>query len=478
MSVQTATSEKRQMIALFSSERLACTLETVIFSSLLILMVLVAIPYGTVEPWWNSAFECCVFVLSALSVLHYFLTGSPRIGPLSVILPLLALALFSFFQSLAMFKATEELASPVWRAISADPYETRRFFFRVLALILTGTMLLRFTSNRRRLYALIHVVVAVALMSAVFGIVRQTMQHGSGFILPYLNEPGSYAQFINKNHFAYLMEMAVGLLAGLILGGAVVWNRIPFYLTAAVVMWAALILSNSRGGLLAMGVEFVVLILLLASTHSDLGKTRKGPAPWVVKVARSYTVRAILIFCLLLALIVSISWVGGEPLVSQLERAPGDFIKEGSEQLRNTSRRDIWLASWRLFEAHPIIGSGFGGYWVAVTKHHNASGDYTPQQAHNDYLEILAGGGLLGAFLIALTIFAFVRVARSQLNASDRFRRAACYGALVGLAGIAVHSLVDFGLHVTINALVFVALAVIATVEIPASHNSSESSGG
>jgi hypothetical protein len=50
------------------------------------------------------------------------------------------------------------------------------------------------------------------------------------------------------------------------------------------------------------------------------------------------------------------------------------------------------------------------------------------------------------------------------LRSSDPFRRSACLGALVGLFGVAVHSLVDFGLHITANALIFTSLVVIATV--------------
>jgi hypothetical protein len=41
-------------------------------------------------------------------------------------------------------------------------------------------------------------------------------------------------------------------------------------------------------------------------------------------------------------------------------------------------------------------------------------------------------------------------------------------GAIVGLAGVGVHSIVDFGLHITVNALVFMALlAIISLAPIP-----------
>jgi phosphotransferase system glucose/maltose/N-acetylglucosamine-specific IIC component len=52
---------------------------------------------------------------------------------------------------------------------------------------------------------------------------------------------------------------------------------------------------------------------------------------------------------------------------------------------------------------------------------------------------------------------------RDNMAAPNRFRRAACFGAAVGISGVAVHSLVDFGLHSIVNALVFTTLIVIAT---------------
>jgi O-antigen ligase len=128
---------------------------------------------------------------------------------------------------------------------------------------------------------------------------------------------------------------------------------------------------------------------------------------------------------------------------------------------------DIWRATWEMFKARPLAGVGMGGYWAAIPERHDASGEYTPQQAHNDYLELLASGGLVGFALLLWFVFALLRRARSVARVGgDPFRRAALYGALAGLFGIAVHSLFDFGLHLTANAALFVALVVVATADV------------
>jgi putative inorganic carbon (HCO3(-)) transporter len=87
----------------------------------------------------------------------------------------------------------------------------------------------------------------------------------------------------------------------------------------------------------------------------------------------------------------------------------------------------------------------------------------TPQEAHNDYLELLASGGLVGLSIGIWFALIVVRKTLHNLHSGNRFRRAASYAATVGIIGVAVHSLVDFGLHMIVNALVFTTLVMIAT---------------
>ena len=86
-----------------------------------------------------------------------------------------------------------------------------------------------------------------------------------------------------------------------------------------------------------------------------------------------------------------------------------------------------------------------------------------PQEAHNDYLELLASGGLMGVGIGIWFVVAVLRRTRHNLRSTNRFRRSACFGATIGIIGVAVHSLVDFGLHMMVNALILTTLIVIAT---------------
>jgi O-antigen ligase len=116
-----------------------------------------------------------------------------------------------------------------------------------------------------------------------------------------------------------------------------------------------------------------------------------------------------------------------------------------------------------MFAAHPILGVGLGGYWIGITAHHEASGLMTPQEAHNDYLELLSSAGVIGFAIGIWFAIAVVRMMRKNLAADTGFARAVRFGAVLGLTGVAAHSLVDFGLHIMINAVVFVTLIMLGT---------------
>lgn len=443
-------------------------LDRVVFYGLIAVIALTAIPYGTVHAWAVSAFECSVFLLTLLWIIHGLLAGSWRVGNTRLLLPIVALVILAAVQSVTWWQ-TDLAGSKVGYSLSADPFESWIFVFRVSALILAALLLTRFITSRKRLTLLIHTIIGIAVISALFGIARQAMQHSPGFVLPRLRPATGYGQFINKNHFAFLMEMAMGLIVGIALMRSKRRERIPLYLAALLAVWAALVLSVSRGGLMAMTAQIFVGALLFVSSKrvgtASNEESQSDRFAWT----RSIAVKGIMAAGLLGIIVIGIAWLAGDQLVTGVESAAAEMTTFDRTELHEGSRRrDIWQASWQMFKAHPIVGAGLGGYWAEFPAYHQASGVTTPQQAHNDYLELLSSGGILGAALFVWFAVALVKQARQSVRENEGFQRAASLGAIIGLAGVGVHSIVDFGLHITENALVFMALlAIISLAPIP-----------
>jgi O-antigen ligase len=418
-----------------------------VFVCLLVLIVLVAIPYGTVEAWWIAAFECTVFGLGLLWLGETSVRGEWNIRNWSILSPIVAATGFVFIQSLT---------------VSADPIETRTIFFKTLALATVFLLLSQYVNSQKRLNQVIHLVLLIAVVSALFGIIRHTQQNAEvGFGLPLLRRDSGFAQFVNKNHFALLMEMALGLVTGLVFGGGVKRDRILFYVSAAAVMWTALVMTSSRGGLFSTFGQLVFLATVLLWFRFRNRKHLRGGRPML-----SLAPVAALSTLALIAVAASALWLGGDLLVTRLESLSGEIRSEANDPHAGVRRREVWQATLELIKAHPVAGSGFGAYQVAITRFHDGSGKWTPEAAHNDYLELVASGGVIGVLIFACFVVVFAKRIRLQLKQPDPTRRAACLGALTGIVGVAAHSVVDFGLHVTANAVVFMVLIVVATTNL------------
>lgn len=433
-----------------------------IFATLVGLIALAPIPYGTVEPWWKAAFVCAVFAICILALFETLKNPIKRVEGASILLPMLALSLLAFLQTLSLGSRTEANLA-VWNTISADPYQTRFFALQMLALTTFLALLYRYASTERRVRVLVYTVLAVAVASAVFGILRQSTQQQTGFLLPLLKQNQGYGQFINKNHFALLMEMAFGLGLGIVLGGGVARERLMIYVALLLPIWTGLVLANSRGGILAMLAQIIVAVLLLLNSPG-LSSVYELP-----RILQSSVLRTLLLVVLVVGVLFGTLWMGGDRLATNFEAATNEITSSTTRE--GASRNEIWRASLKMFAAHPIAGVGLGGYWIGITAYHDASGLMTPQEAHNDYLELLSSAGLIGLALGVWFVVAVVRKTRENLLSDTGFMRAVRLGAVLGITGVAAHSLVDFGLHIMTNAIVFITLIMMATAKIETSND-------
>jgi O-antigen ligase len=445
----------------FNRDAVSRAITAAVFYSLLIVIALTAIPYGAAEPWWHALVDCLILALATLALIEKLLAGvheETKPYAFQLLLPLLALIALALFQTLAWFSSPAVNGIVLSRTLSSDVFQTRLFVIHLVALILAGWLLVRYGTTPRRLRYLVEMIIVIGVMSAGFGLWRQTSQSGIGFVLPYLRTGFGYGQFINANHFAFLIEMALGLTLGIAVCRGARGGRLVLYLLAAVPMWVAVVLANSRGGLISILCQVVFLAVLLVSNRAA-GEGGKRFAR-IQRVA----LQSVLVAAMLIGAAIAVVMVGGDPLVGRIDSISVELDRKTADSF--TLRQNIWQATWELIKDHPVAGVGFGGYWIAITKYHRASGETTPQQAHNDYLELLASGGVIGLAIGVWFVVAFARVANRKVRNPDRFGRAVTMGALAGILTVAVHSLVDFGLHIPINALVCTALVALVVVDV------------
>ena len=160
---------------------------------------------------------------------------------------------------------------------------------------------------------------------------------------------------------------------------------------------------------------------------------------------------------LIVALFAGVVLLGGE---SALSRFAGTVNSEDP----TTGRAHFWNVTLDIIKANPIVGAGLGAFPSVYPRYDSRNGAFRLEQVHNDYLQILSDGGVVGAILGLIFVVLLFRMGFARRESRDEYRSGVALGALAGCFAVLVHSFFDFTLHTTANALLFLVLAALATM--------------
>jgi len=127
-------------------------------------------------------------------------------------------------------------------------------------------------------------------------------------------------------------------------------------------------------------------------------------------------------------------------------------------------RREIWGVTARIIHDFPLTGTGLNTFGIATLAYQVAHTDMHFAEAHNDYLQLAAEGGVL---LTAPALVALVFTTRAVWRrfAAHDSRGGSFWprlGAVTGLIAIALQSFVDFSLQMPGTAVLFVVFLAVA----------------
>ena len=269
------------------------------------------------------------------------------------------------------------------------------------------------------------------------------------FISPYAGR--GTGTFISPNNLAGFLEILLPLATAYVLAGRMkpVTRILLGY--AALVMAAGLVVTFSRGGWVAAAVGTLAV-------------------PVVLLGHRNHRIPALV----LLAILLGGGAVTAKKLlprtVSYFQRVEGTF---NNGQVKLDARGDMWRAAEQMWLDHFWQGVGPGHYNYRFREYRPATLQEQPDRVHNDYLNLLADWGALGGIIAMAGMAAFaaglwqaqnrVRRAESDFGRGTSNRFAFFLGASGGLLALAVHSFVDFNLHIPSNAILGVTLLALLT---------------
>jgi O-antigen ligase len=338
-----------------------------------------------------------------------------------------------------------------WLAISLRPAAT------IEALVIASTGAAVFWSARelfrqqgvRRAIRTIAVAGAIASFAGL-------LQRKSGSNLVYgfwqPAEAGAwpFGPFVNRNFFATWVLMAIPICGGYLLARRPArlrrdvrpWRvrvahaldgRAIWLMTVLGLMTVALFASLSRSG--AIGLVGVTIVGWAGAQFRGDPPSRYGLGFGLVAIA--------------LAVLL---WGDVPGLLARIEHTNG--IEPGDRQA-------IWRDTWPLVREHWLVGTGAGAYQWAMLFYQQTDRTYYDNQAHNQFLQIAADGGLLLAVPACVVLVALTAGGLRRL----RHDRTGMYwirlGAAAGLSGVLVQGFWETGLRAPANAVLSGVLAAI-----------------
>jgi len=463
--------------------------ERAILSITLFLIVFAPVAYGAVEPWARNVVLLSIGSMACIWLWQFLSLGRPKLSfppffPAAVLflvvigLQLVPLpgALKDFLTPPRLPLVTARTDSVKWVPLTANPGKTAVGVVSFAACLAFCFVLLNTFRHRRWVKITLTVLLTLGSLEALYGLAEYWTGHQHIFWyqkIYYLEEvTGTY---INHNHFAGLLGpilvLAIGVFvvrfARFVAGrsytfaedGRSVWKKVTatarllrhlpgrqgLLLGAIGFMAVALILSQSRGGLISCSIALGLQIVLL----------------WKMRSRSTEILQALGVLALLAAIVAAVL-------------APRVLTRFSYAQRDAPERFELWQDSARIVRDYPLLGAGLGTY-RDVFRNYRPQKDFffvagIPQPAainyaHNDYLQLLTECGFVGFGLMIWALVVTLRHLFSRFSNHADWEIATLGSSLTaGIVGFLLHSLVDFNMHIPANALMFCLLVTIALV--------------
>lgn len=421
-----------------------------IFALLFVIPIFAVLLYGSTDVSALLPLSILTAILAGVWIVRTWRSGIFEVNRDTIQLPLLGLFLLGVIQLLPLGDpgiAAGTLTADASNALSIDPFWTQLFLVRLAGYAIFFAAALTFIDTEARYRRALGVILVFGGVLAFAGILQKLASPEAIYGMRKHLGAIPFGPYINSHHFASLMVLISGIAIAHLLGRGVNKQTKLLIGISAAIMAIAVPFTSSRGGVIA----YIAMLSIAGLTWFYRGKSseRNSFGPLIAGGA-----------ALTLIVVGSLFYLGGDSAMFR-----GFGIENTSDDI-SSGRFHFWAVAWKAFLANPIIGSGLDTFGAVYTQFDTQSGALRVLQAHNDYLQILSDGGLVGfliviAFIVLLVWKALIRIK----NEENDLVRTTVIGCLAGCVGMLVHSFFDFPLRTAGNAYFF--LLVIAVMLSP-----------
>ncbi|CAK8716958.1 MAG: O-antigen ligase [Candidatus Electronema aureum] len=423
--------------------------------------------FGTTEIWSTVTAQLLVTLTAVVCFFPRLPSGKAVFYRVPGVIPLVLCLVWLYAQCIPLpFSWVQQLSpgtafayQPVLELLPPDTWipltvnrqatllEGMRFTAYALFYILTVQLLI----SSKKLSTTVTSIVWLTLFIAFASMLQRAAAPDTLFwVRPLQSSFGSFGPWVYKNQYAGFMVMTCPLVLAFFLlhrpladknasfrerllhlfsgAGA---NLHFFFGFGVIVVLASVLLAQSRGGILSLAFALLLFFFLLARSQGKI--------------------QTLTLLVLVGGLLLAGGWFSWEAIFAKFDKA----FDTATGTLQD-ARLPIWQDAVKIIPHFLLTGAGFGSFIDVFPSYKSFADSLIYDHAHNDYLELLTDGGLIGFFLAAWFVGAVLRSGWRQIfRRKDRLSVLTAIAAFSGIAGLLFFSITDFNLHNWANGLYF-----------------------
>lgn len=339
----------------------------------------------------------------------------------------------------------------LWRPVALNPW---RGWNALASLLVPAAALLIALSVRAKSSALLLAVAAIGVFDTVWGLLQvASSPNGPMYVYEHSNRGSAIGVFANENHSAVFSACALLVIARLATDPEISrkfsWLRAVCAVAFVMILTLAMV-GGSRAGFVAVVAALLASTVMIWTNHLASSKRRSSLA--LHRDAVQNRVIIALAIALVLALPAIFIAFGSVPAFSNI------IVQDPLVDLR----WQLWDVSLAMAGAFWTTGIGFGSYEQSFHMFEPAEllRESYVNQAHNDWIQFLIEGGIVGVgVLLTLLIWAVRRIWRLRSKGLRGLSLQTFWLALFAI--IAFASAIDYPLRAPVFQLVAIWLLLV-----------------